>query len=442
MSNIMRVRHAHKPEAGPLPTALCLTLLCLAVLAGGCGRREAPDRAPAAAPGGGGVAAAGNVATGGGVATGGCALRVDPTAFTAYEELSARLARGERVPDEAFARVWALPAYAALFNATDPRLVNGGILANVTRYVYGGAAAAKAPRGAPDRRDQRAAAGPKRKDLVDAFTWARDHRAALDALVNATATTPLACGVLPAVAPYVHPGRLPDSLRVIFLVAGPDIRWTGSRMLVDAGVAAAAGPARLPRLLAAQLYRALAPLDGPEPQAAGGGVAALTATFAQLRREGVSAWLEGFPEVAFDATHPLLGHTEAERENWRRLAVNSLTGLQQMLPALLGDPAMLAEKGAVVDDLLRGNGTYRATGYAMAALIATRLGEPRLQAAARGAPADFLAAYQEAATRGDGPPLAERAWLAPADLKDLPPFPAPVYRSLRALFAPPSGPDG
>ncbi len=176
-------------------------------------------------------------------------------------------------------------------------------------------------------------------------------------------------------------------------------------MLVDAGVAAAAGPTRLPRLLAAQLYRALAPRDGPEPYKARDGVAALVATFAQLRRDGVAGWLEDFPEVEFDSTHPLVGRAEKDRRNWHRLATRSLSALQEMLPALLADPAVLDTKGTVVDDLLRGNRTYRATGYAMAALIATRLGEPRLQAAARGTPVDFLAAYQEAATKGDvGPP--------------------------------------
>jgi len=433
--NITRVRQAYKPATGATSAAACLAILWLAlpaVLVGGCGRRAAPDRTPLATPAGGAVV--------GGPATG-CAVRVDPTAFTAHRDLAARLTRGERVPDEAFARVWALPAYAALFGATNPRLVNANILTNVTRYVYGGPAPAPAAstRGAPDRRNPRAAAVPKRKDLVDALTWARDHGTAIDSLVNTASTTPLACGVLPAVAGYLHPDLLPDTLRVIFLVAGPDVRWTGSRMLVDVGVATAVGPARLPCLLAAQLYRALAPLDGPEPTAAGGGVEALVATFAKLRREGVAGWLEDFPAVEFDATHPLLGRPEAERRDWHHLATSTLTALQATLPALLADPAVLAAQGTVIDDLLRGSGTYRATGYAMAALIATRLGEPRLQAVARGAPADFLAAYQEAAGKGDGPVLAERAWIAPGELADLPPFPAPIYRSLKALFAPPTG---
>ncbi len=429
MSKIARVRQAHKPAAGTglaAPAPALLRLLLPALLLGGCGRGDAPDRPSPAA------AAAGS----GGQATG-CAVRVDPTAFAAYRDLAARLARGGRVPDEAFARVWSMPAYAALFEATDPRLVNPGIFSNVMRRVHGGETAAPSTRGAKDRRGRGAVAEPKRKDLVDALTWARDHGAQLDSLVTATAATPLACGVLPALAGYVHPDLLPDTLRVIFLVGGPDIRWTGSRVLVDAGVAAAAGPARLPRLLAAQLYRALAPRDGPEPTAAGGGAGALVATIAKLRREGVAGWLEGFPEVEFDYTHPLLGRQEAERRDWHRLALGSLKAFQGMLPALLADPAVLAEKGTVIDDLLRGNGTYRATGYAMAALIAVRLGEPRLQAVTRGAPADFLAAYQEAATRGDGPLLAERAWLAPGDLADLPPFPEREYRSLQALFTPP-----
>lgn len=435
MFNITRVRQAHKPATGAASAAAHLAILWLALpalLVGGCGRRAAPDRTPAATPAGGAGAVAGGPATG-------CAVRVDPTAFTAYRDLAARLTRGERVPDEAFARVWALPAYAALFNATDSRLVNTNILTNVTRYVYGGPAAAATTRRTTDPRHPRTPAVPKRKDLVDALTWARDHGTELDSLVIVASATPFACGVLPAVAGYVHPDRLPDTLRVIFLVAGPDVRWTGSRMLVDVGVAAAAGPARLPRLLAAQLYRALAPRDGPEPTAAGGGAEALIATFAQLRREGVAGWLEGFPEVEFDTSHPLLGPPEAERRNWHRRAVNTLTALQEMLPALLADPAVLAAQGTVIDDLLRGNGTYRATGYAMAALIATRLGEPRLQAVARGTPADFLAAYQEAATHRDGPALAERSWIAPGELADLPPFPASIYRSLKALFGPPAG---
>jgi hypothetical protein len=404
------------------------------VLVGGCGRRAAPDRTPAVQPAGG---------TGTGTAVGvpatDCAVRIDRTAFTAYRDLAARLTRGERVPDEAFDRVWALPAYAALLSATSPRLVNTRILTNVTRYVHDDDATATATRDVPDGRKPRAGTVPKRKDLVDALTWARDNGTALDSLVNSVSTTPLTCSVLPMVAGYLQPGLLPDTLRILFLVAGPDLRWTGSQILVDAGVATAAGPTRLPHLLAAQLYRALAPRDGPEPSKARTGAAALVAAFAQLRREGVAGWLEDFSEVEFDPTHPLVGRSETDRSNWHSLAVRTLSALQEMLPALLDDPAVLATKGTVVDDLLRGNRSYRATGYAMAALIATRLGEPRLQATARGTPADFLAAYQEAATKGDVPALAKRAWIAPGELSDLPPFPAPTYRSLKALFEPPTG---
>jgi hypothetical protein len=434
----MPVRHAHKPAAGTLPAAARLAILWLAlpaVLVGGCGRRAAPDRVPAATPA---ATPAGGTATGTAIPAGGCAVRVDVAAFTAYRDLAARLARGEQVPEAAYARVWALPPYAALMKAMGPRLINPRILTNVTRYVCGGPAAVDASRKAPPRGKSKAGAVPKREDLVKAMTWARDHGAELDSLAHTAATTPLACGVLPTVAGYLSPGLLPDTLRVSFLVAGPDQRWTGDRMLLDAGLAAAAGPARLPRLIAAQLYRALSPREGPEPTAARDGREALIATFAKLRREGVAAWLEDFPELEFNATHPLLGGPDKERREWHRLATRSLAALQEMLPSLLANPAYLAAKGTIADDLLRGNSSYRATGCAMAALIATRLGEPRLQAAARGAPADFLAAYQEAVAKGEGPALVERAWIAPGELADLPPFPEPIYRSLRTLLAPPA----
>lgn len=415
----------------PACAAARLTILWLALpalLVGGCARRAAPDRTPA-----------GRAGTGAGLPAIGCAVHIDAVAFAAYRDLGSRLTRGEQVPDEAFARVWALPAYTALFSTTSSTLVNARILTNVTRYVHGDPAATASKRGAPGRSGSKAAKVPKRKDLVDALTWARDHGSELDSLVHVVSTTPLACGILSAVAGYLQPELLPDTLRVSFLVAGPDVRWTGGRMLVDAGVVAAAGSARLPRLLAAQLYYALGPASGPEPAAAGGGAEALAATFAKLHRNGVTGWIEDFPEVEFDDTHPIVGRPEKERQNWHRLAVRALSTIQEMLPALLADPAVLAAKGTLVDDLLRGNGSYRATGYAMAALVATRLGEPRLQAAARGTPADFLTAYQEAATMGDSPVLAGRAWIKPGELADLPPFPEPVYRSLKALLAPPTG---
>lgn len=431
MSNITPARQAHKftapRRATPVSPVIPLLLLLIAA-GGGCGRRSASDR-PTPAGGGGETR----------VPAADCAVRIDPTAYAAFTDLARRLTRAETVPDAAYSRVWALPAYASLFDATDSRLVNASILTNVTRYVYSDRPGGPPARVAPDRRGSRAIAVPKRKDLLDALTWARDHRAALDSVVNVVSTTPLICGVLPTVAPYVHPDRLPDTLRVTILVAGPDVRWVNGCLLVDAGVIAAAGPARLPRLLAAQLYRALAPLDGPAPAAAGGGVAALRATFAQLRREGVSAWIEGFPELEFDDSHPLLGRPEAERRDWHRLAVSSLATLQKMVPGLFDRPETIDTQGAVLDDLFRGAGTYRATGYAMAAVIATRLGEPRLQAVARGTPADFIAAYQEAVKRPAGPPLAERPWLDAADLTDLPPFPAPAYRSLMAVLEAASG---
>lgn len=458
--NISQIPIPHNPRF--LPALLRLGLV-LALAAAGCQARdrgaapqakgEPPAAAPpaaappaAAVPGQGARPAAAGTGPAAataprGVRADGCAVVVDLSGAAAFERIAGQLTQGRAVPDAEFVRLVEQPAYQSLLLSSGGQLFNAGILRNVMQHVYGGEQAG--PAGATKRggRERAGARIPKRRDLLDSFGYARDHAEAVAARL-AGFPREGACEVRRLIEAWVPPSQLPDTLVIAFLNAGPDVRWYSQRLLVDAGLAAAAEPAQLPRLLAAQLYRGLRAIPTPPAQAAPGRPT-LLATFATLQLEAATAWIEGYPEVRFDAAHPLLGRPDQARRQAAKKAEVALTRLNDMLKPLLTDRALLASKSAVIDDLLRGNAAYAPTGYMMAALIVVRLGERRLHEALTGSPVEFLRAYQDAARRGaSGQVPAALANGVPApsadDLARLPAFADAQFDNLVDLLASPA----
>lgn len=351
-----------------------------------------------------------------------CHVTLDLAAVTSFESIASRLQRRREVTTADFAALYALPAYATLSEASGGRLLNERILENVMRHLFDAAPT----RGGAARRP-----APKRHDLLESFRYTGDHLAEVAPFWTRFTTAQSGCRALERVAGYLPAGGVPDTLRIVVLVAGPDVRFHHGLLLVDAGLALAAGEQLLPRLMAAALYRALATSGGPLPHEAGTGKSALLATFGKLRREAVAAWLEGYPTVSFDTRHPLLGQADPARQQaWTRGA-RALASLGELMGPLLRDRAALDERGTVIDDLLRGNQTYGSCGWVMAATIAARMGEARLQQSAA-SDAAFLAAYQEAALAAAQPGDTGHAADSPAPPP--PPLSAEVYTQLMELL--------
>ena len=456
MRNISQIPVPHNPRFRP--TLLRLGLILALAAAAGCQARdrgatpqakgEPPAAAPTAAAPTASVPAAASgqgarpAAASRGVRASGCAVVVDFSGTAAFERIAGRLTQGRAVPEAEYAQLVEQPTYQSLLLSSGGQLFNAGILRNVMQHVYGGEqAGSAAATGRGSGRERAGARTPKRRDLLDSFGYARDHA---EAITERLAGFPRegACEVRRLIEAWVAPSQLPDTLAIAFLYAGPDVRWYSQRLLVDAGLAAAAEPAQLPRLLAAQLYRGLRAIPTPPTQSSPGRPT-LLATFATLQLEAATAWIEGYPEVRFDAAHPLLGRPDQGRQQAAKKAEIALARLNDMLKPLLTDHTLLASKSTVIDDLLRGNAAYAPTGYMMAALIAVRLGDQRLHEALTGSPAAFLRAYQDAARGAAGgqvPAALANGVAAPSadDLARLPAFADAQFDNLMELLESPA----
>ncbi len=456
MRNIMQGFAAYNPARPRRGSGHIVLLLALLLAVSGCqGKPKTPARSGAAvgeaAPAGATEAAAASRTTGSGSAptaaqiagatpVPGCAVVIDARAATAFADLAGRIVRGERVGDDAFTALVSGPGYAEYARTISGELFNASIMRNVMRYVYGGVGLPVSRGGAaPGKAGE--TRPPKRQDLVENFSFVRDHEDKVQAVLTSLRAGG-ACRILTLASGYIRPERIPSPLDVVIVEAGPDIRYRSGLLMVDAGLAGAAGEDQLVRLLAANLYRGLEPPRGGEPTAAMPGKPALAATFAKLQQEAVAAWLEGYPAVRFDGEHKLLNAPDPSRMQTPAIAGRALQRVDDMVKALVTDPSQLEKNGAVIDDLLRGSGAYPPTGYMMAALIAVRLGDQRWRAAATGSPADFLRAYQEAAHQRAGatPPAVLSNGVpppSPADLAALRPFDDTKLMELITLLSAP-----
>jgi hypothetical protein len=457
LRNITQSIAAYNPRRRLGRAGLVLLLVAIAAVAG-CEQQkkpQAPPARPAVSAAGPRAPAASTAPTAAqpaaaGTPRSGCAMSIDLGAVDAYDAIAGRLARHETVDDATYAKLCSEPAYAEYMQTVGSDPFGPNILRNVMRYVYAGIGrtdinAGKAGKvasgdGRPgaDGGDPRA---PKRQDLVMNFSYLRDHPDKVQAVLQGMRDRG-GCRALALLEDFVPRDRVPAALTLTFVQATTDIRYRSGRILVDTGLAAAAGEEQLVRMLAANLYRGIA--SAGEPSAAGTGREALAATFVKLQREAVAAWLEGYPWLQFDHAHKQLGVPDPARTSTASNGARAVRTVDKMVVALMADGALLGSKGATVDDLLRGNGVYPAAGYMMASLIAARLGEERWRAAANGSPADFLRAYQEAAKLASPPPPPERfstGVMPPAagDLAAMPAFQETAYKGLLDLLQRPGG---
>jgi hypothetical protein len=206
---------------------------------------------------------------------------------------------------------------------------------------------------------------------------------------------------------WIEPANLPDTLTIYFLPAKAEIRVFEDVLLVDTGVVAAGSLDQIIRQMTSLLYRKYQYLEGPNPTELSG-AAAVAQVFRIIMNEGLAGWIDRTVETHFALDHPTLAKFQVIPERYFTTAQKTINLLNRHLGPMLDGEAALTAKA---NDLVMTLGTmsaYNQAGYAMAAVIAARLGESRLRDSGRSVPA-FIAAYQEAALQNPVPPPAPGA---------------------------------
>ena len=127
------------------------------------------------------------------------------------------------------------------------------------------------------------------------------------------------------------------------------------------------------------------------------GAASVAHTLRIMMNEGVAAWIGDMPNTYFSSVHPRLGKVSIIPENIFRTGIRSIDHINTNLPSMLMDEASMKKNGQPLARAIAGSAASIQGGYCMAAVIAHRLGEHRLQAVCQ-SPPEFLAAFQEAAS--------------------------------------------
>ncbi len=314
----------------------------------------------------------------------------DTSAMDAWLDLSDRLAAGEEVPATDFTALLALPEYAAYTTQKELKTFHPLQFEYGLRDLF-------SPAGA----DWAETAGVARnriqtpKLLAQNFEYLKLRRAEIDSAIRRICRPGVMAGIFDRTAGYIPAEAWPDTLKIRFLVANPGTSILDDGvLLLDAGLALAAGPAELPAMIAAHYYANLMPMASPLAMDESG-PAALAATLRQIRQEAVTAWLQRYPDVKLDSMHPAFTSPVEQQIRYFDFALGSLRRCDQMLTTLFYDPDIMLRRGDSLDDLLRINATYPALGYAMAEAVVKAAGEQSLRECSRDAAA-FIAAYQEA----------------------------------------------
>ena len=314
----------------------------------------------------------------------------DTTAMDAWLDLADRLAAGEEVPTTDFAATLALPAYAAYTAQKELKTFHPLQFEYGLRDLF-----------SPTDADWAEASGLTRNRirtprlLARNFEYLKLRRAEIDSAILRICSPGMMAGIFERTEGYIPAEAWPDTLEIRFMVANPGTSILDDGvLLLDVGLALAAGADELPSMLAAHFYANLMPMAPPLAKDESGPTA-LAATIRQLRQEAVTAWLQRYPDVKLDSLHPAFASPVDQQIRYRDYAMGSLGRCDQMLTSLFSDPVLLVRQGESLDDLLRINKTYPALGYAMAEEVVKAAGEQSLRECSRDAEA-FITAYQEA----------------------------------------------
>jgi hypothetical protein len=301
------------------------------------------------------------------------------------------------------------------------------MISNVMRFVYYPEGTDPANQTSPHRKQ------PKRIDLIDNFTYLRDHSEQLQQVRAKFESTETSERLLQIVEGFIPKDKLPTHLELFFLAQAPELKHWEGQWFLDASLAVAGGHEQISHILASDLYRVTMRPDGPAPGEAVGREAFI-ASFRWLAHEAIAAWLEQYLELSFDSDHPRLGTPLPIRKE----AVSRFPGvfhnIEKYLRVVLDEPDYMKEKGDAIDSLLRGVSSYSAMGHAMTSLIVARFGEERLRECA-GSTTTFLRTYQEAARMRYNPQTAEIEGDHLPGLAKLPAFEDGIFEKLMAVLA-------
>lgn len=376
MRNIMQPLLSLNPRGRIAAASAAALLAGLLLLCAGCGGESGRDAAPAPA------AAVDD--------TGPRPIVFDTSALDAWLDLADRLAAGDDVPSEDFAALLAMPAYRAYTGQQKVKTFNPQQFEYCLRDLF-----------SPAGRDWAEAEGRVRSrvkapgPLEQNFTYLKLRRADIAAEIKRIAAPGAMTRIFDRAAGFIPETAWPDTVTIAMLAGLPTSSLPREGLvLLDAGLALAAGAENLPDMLAAHFYANLQPMPGPLAMDLDG-PEALAATLRQLPQEAAFSWLHRYPEIMLDSMHPTFAEPDNHQLRYREFARGSLERCDQMLEPLFASDELMAERGDVLDDLLRVNNVYSAVGYAMAEAIVGAAGEPALQACHRDAAA-FLKAYQKA----------------------------------------------
>ena len=378
-------------------------IVLLAALAAGCGGGESGD-ASLPAPRVGTVD--GHVVV----------VRID--AALALLDIADDLRKGEDIAPGAVDSLLARPSYRQLL--TDRHALHPDMIARALREALAPDKIVPLP---GDRRPDRLPAG-----LGENVAYVVEREARIRSLLDELADPQRCAAVFTAAEGFIPESAWPDTIHIEYIVdrAGHTLR-EGGHMIVDAGLALAAGPDKLFRMLAGQFYADAVPLREPWAVHETSGDRAVAATFDQLRFQGAMSWIMDFPHLVFDGGHPVLSRVNELHSRTRERGLDNIERIDLMLSTMVAQPGMLQEKGATIDGMLRINGLYSPMGYVMAETLAAVAGEARMREALLTTTA-FLAAYQEAA-------LAARTISSATPDTGPPPLSPAVIEAMRPLIA-------
>lgn len=313
---------------------------------------------------------------------------VQRVALDAWMNLMEHVRAGDRVRDDEYARLFDLPAYAMTYGEGGGPDLNPVILRNLAEYSF-----------SPGEKTGRL---PKKKQLLHNFEYLSMRWSGIDSMAREIEDSGLVGRALGRAWEFVPAFRVPESVTIHLSASAPMQTWyPPSHLVIDLGLALAAGDTLLENMIAAALVRSLSPMEGPLPQETEGGRDALKATLARLHYEGIVNWIEDYPSLRLDPQHYIYRNPDPNRTRPIRIAVDKMERMETMMSTLLDpDSDQLAMGGGAVDDLLRLNRSYQPMGWAMSTLIVDHVGRDRFVTIANESPEAWLRAYQEAAIAG------------------------------------------
>jgi len=353
-----------------------LWLILAAALLSGCGSKTETDVPAAAAK-----APAGPI----------CGLTVNTTGWETFYGLATDLKAGVDVPRsdlDAYRQLQSVHLWAESMEHPPTALRLSNWLVN--------AFAPKVPGDRPEKRNA------DKKSFTRSFRYSFDRAADIESKLDIYRSEDHCCALMTDFRRWLSPRNAERQLVMNFLPGKPEIRSEKNQLFVDTGVLAASTPEQLNRQLTALLYRTLEARPGQNPLKTEGSVAVAEAMRVMLN-EGVAIYIEDLPATYFHPSHPTLGKISIVAEDMFLNGVRNIGILNSLMPQLVADPALMAERGLTLAETLAAGGAFQQCGYAMAVTIAGHLGEDRLREVRLSPPA-WLAAYQEAALLNGTPP--------------------------------------